>query len=142
MAIQLAWILLVYGLAAAVVRLLYLRHAAELQTGHRKGPDKRRIHYILITSNHEQWVEWVVRVLAAYSYLLNRSLHISVIDDQSEDHTVGILERLGRTGGFELAVISGPLTTGSPAIELQAGEAQAVLDLRTMKPTDKIPLVR
>ncbi|MFB5759879.1 hypothetical protein [Paenibacillus medicaginis] len=142
MAIQLAWILLVYGLAAAVVRLLYIRHVAELQTGHRNRPDKRRIHYILITSNHELWVEWVVRVLAAYSCLLNRSLHISVIDDQSKDCTVGILERLGRTGGFELAVISSPFTVVPPVVELEAGEAQAVLDLRTMKPSDKIPLVR
>ncbi|MDP4098607.1 hypothetical protein OIN60_17890 [Paenibacillus sp. P96] len=142
MAIQLAWILLVYGLAAAVVRLLYIRHATELLTGHQKRPDQRRIHYILITSNHELWVEWVIRVLTVYSYLLGRHLRISVIDDQSEDHTVRILERLGRRGGFELAVISSPLSVEPSTMEAEAGEARAVLDLRTMKPTDKIPFVR
>lgn len=139
MAIQLAWILLVYGLAVAVVRLLYIKH---VQAGQQKRSDQRSIRYVLITSNHELWVEWVVRALAGYSCLLNRPLHLSVIDDQSGDHTLGILERLGRKGRFELSIISDPLIARTSTLETEAGEAQTVLDLRTMKSTDKIPFVR
>ncbi|WP_405104803.1 hypothetical protein MHH28_19835 [Paenibacillus sp. FSL K6-1217] len=86
---QLIWIITIYASAAALVQLLHYREVtrAAARTG-------KRLHYILITRNHEAVVEWYLRVFAVHACWIGRPLHITLVDDGSEDGTMAVASRM------------------------------------------------
>lgn len=60
---QLISIVSIYASAAALVHILHRRE--ESREAMRPG---KRLHYILITRNHEAVVEWYIRMLAVYAF--------------------------------------------------------------------------
>ncbi|RKN78870.1 hypothetical protein [Paenibacillus ginsengarvi] len=90
-----------YGLAIALVHLVWYRWR-------RSRPNP--IHYVLITRNNALHIEWYLRTLLFVSQFKAREVHIVVIDEQSEDETVAIVERMAatRTNQFDILEWSGP----------------------------------
>ncbi|CAM4225836.1 hypothetical protein U9M73_15560 [Paenibacillus phoenicis] len=131
------WILLSYGLAAALVHVLH----GMVRQGKRKD---RAIHYILVTSNHENQMEWYLRALSWYARLRGLSLQVTVLDESSQDDTLAILRKLEKQGGIELTVI-GLAVVQQEDVEAHAAmvaeDAPVCIDLRVPREADKIPYV-
>ncbi|MFR9710782.1 hypothetical protein ACL02P_15545 [Paenibacillus sp. MB22_1] len=131
------WILLSYGLAAALVHVLH----GIVQQGKRRN---RRVHYILVTSNHENQMEWYLRALSWYARLRGLSLQVTVLDESSQDDTLAILRKLEKQGGIELTVI-GLAVVQQEDVEAHAAmvaeDAPVCIDLRVPREADKIPYV-
>ncbi|MGQ3481802.1 hypothetical protein [Paenibacillus sp. TY11] len=145
MTAHLVWILLVYGVGAAVVHLMYIRQAVQ---AYHNGEDARAVsldhratRYIVITSNDGDRVEWVMRSLSILAWLHRRPLHVTVLDDESMDDTLPILTRLVRYSHMDVSVISSRFSPGNPVLPKSGGEKQVVIDLRTANPLADAPLV-
>ncbi|WP_223264352.1 hypothetical protein [Paenibacillus sp. IHB B 3084] len=143
---HLVWILLIYGLGAAVVHLMYIRQAVQ---AYRNGDDVRALssdqrptRYIVITSNDGERVEWVMRSLSILAWLRRRPLHVMVLDDESVDDTLPILTRMVRYSHMDVSVISYRFSPGNPVLPKLGGEKRVVIDLRTANPLVDAPLVR
>lgn len=133
------WIMLCYGLAAVLVHLmhrLYIRRPAGVP---------RREHYILVTRNHGQQMEWYLRAISWYARLRGRDCRITVYDEDSDDDTLAITHRMKKSGDVELSVYG--LTGSLEEAELwrQAGPADEekalFIDLRLPMEAAKIPYV-
>ncbi|ECH9276598.1 hypothetical protein YV30_24465, partial [Salmonella enterica subsp. enterica] len=126
------WILLSYGMAAALVHIL---HSLYLQ-GKRKD---RAIHYILVTSNHENQMEWYLRALSWYARLRGLPLRVTVLDESSQDDTLAIMRKLETQGEMELTVI-GLAVVRQEDVEahaaLLASDAPVCIDLRVPQEAD------
>lgn len=131
------WVLLSYGLAAALVHVLH----GLVQQGKRKN---RRVHYILVTSNHENQMEWYLRALTWYTRLRGLALRVTVLDENSQDDTLAILRKLEKQGGLELTVI-GLAVVRQEDVEVHvasaAGDEPVCIDLRVPREANKIPYV-
>lgn len=131
------WILFSYGLAAALVHVLH----GMVRQGKRKDC---RVHYILVTSNHENQMEWYLRALSWYARLRGLSLQVTVLDESSQDDTLAILRKLEKEGGIELTVI-GLAVVQQEDVEAHAAmvaeDAPVCIDLRVPREADKIPYV-
>ncbi|MEK3900530.1 MULTISPECIES: glycosyltransferase family A protein [unclassified Paenibacillus] len=86
---QLIWIIAIYASAAALVQLLH--HREETRAAARTG---KRLHYILITRNHEAVVEWYLRVFVVHAYWIGKPLRVTLVDDGSEDRTMAVASRM------------------------------------------------
>ncbi|WP_019915052.1 hypothetical protein [Paenibacillus sp. HW567] len=128
MVAQLIWIAVIYAFAVLLVHVLHNREQSPQHI--RSG---KRLHYILITRNHEYVVEWYIRALTFYALLKGKLLQVTLIDDDSSDGTLAVASRLARSGsGLEFAPAIRTLQAGS---EPQMG---IVLDLR--EPGQPVPL--
>ncbi|MEG6590025.1 hypothetical protein [Paenibacillus barengoltzii] len=131
------WILFSYGLAAALVHVLH----GIVQQGKRKN---RRVHYILVTSNHENQMEWYLRALSWYARLRGLELRVTVLDESSQDDTLAILRKIQKQGGMELTVIDLAVVQQED-VEAYAAtvaeDAPICIDLRVPREADKIPYV-
>ena len=131
------WILLSYGMAAALVHVLH----GLVQQGKRKD---RAIHYILVTSNHENQMEWYLRALSWYARLRGLPLRVTVLDESSQDDTLAIMRKLESLGEMELTVI-GLAVVRQEDVEAHAAllteEMPVCIDLRIPREADKIPYV-
>ncbi|MDU4698497.1 MULTISPECIES: hypothetical protein [Paenibacillus] len=131
------WILLSYGMAAALVHVLHSLY----RQGKRKD---RAIHYILVTSNHENQMEWYLRALSWYARLRGLPLRVTVLDESSQDDTLAIMRKLETQGEMELTVI-GLAVVRQEDVEahaaLLASDAPVCIDLRVPREADKIPYV-
>lgn len=127
---QLIWIMCIYASAAALVHLLH--HQAQSRAA--AGSGRKRLHYILITRNHEAVVEWYLRVLAIYALCTGRTLQVTVVDDGSEDGTMAVASRMAyHSSSIECAPVM-PLPSllgGSQLVDLRAPEP--LLPLRIMQ---------
>lgn len=133
------WILLGYGLAAVLVHFL---HGRLLR---RKPEEGRRLHYILVTHNHESQMEWYLRALSWYARLRGESVKVTVLDESSQDDTLAIIQRLRDQSGLELS-LSGLVKVDEDEIGLQTGHAtedeiKVHVDLRIPQEAAKIPYV-
>lgn len=132
------WVLLGYGLAAALVHVF---HGLHLRKGPRENPV---LHYILVTSNHGQQMEWYLRALSWYARLRGMPLKVTVLDAGSEDDTVAIAWRFHAQGEMELTVIGLPVVQ-SEDMEDRATDAvdgsPIFIDLRIPQEAGKIPYV-
>ncbi|WP_068620608.1 hypothetical protein [Paenibacillus tuaregi] len=133
------WILLCYGLAAMLVHLmhrLYIRRQAD---------KPRREHYILVTRNHGQQMEWYLRALSWYSRIRGKDCRITVFDEDSEDDTLAITHRIHKSGELELSVIKLSGAVQEDELWRQAGKAEGetalIIDLRLPMEAAKIPYV-
>lgn len=123
----LMWILTVYALAAVAVHVYH---------GWQKRKDTRRIHYILVTSNHERQIEWYIRALGLYAVVTGKRFRLTVLDFHSNDDTLGIIERLEGIAGMELSV------SKDFSILNRAGEPDVkIIDLRNPHEAGHIPYV-
>lgn len=145
MTAHLVLILLIYGVGAAVVHLMYIRQAVQ---AYRYGEDAyalsrehRATRYIVITSNNGDRVEWVIRSLSILAWLHRRPLHVTVLDDESIDDTLPILTRMMRYSHMDISVISSRFSSGNPVLPEPGGEKQVVIDLRKSNLLAEIPLV-
>lgn len=117
MVAQLIWIAAVYGLAVALVHILKHRE----RTRH-AGRFSKRLHYILITRNHEAVIEGYIRMLAWQAFRAGKAYQVTLMDDESRDSTVAVAVRLARSGSAIEFV---------PLMQLQGmQERQTVIDLR------------
>ncbi|WP_340026154.1 glycosyltransferase family A protein [Paenibacillus sp. FSL K6-1096] len=126
---QLIWIMCIYASAAALVHLLH--HQGKTRAAARTG---KRLHYILITRNHEAVVEWYLRVLAIYAFCTGRPLQVTVVDDGSEDGTLAVASRMAYHSSSIECAPAMPLPTllgGSQLVDLRAQEP--LLPLRIMQ---------
>jgi hypothetical protein len=124
---MLLWILAVYALAIAAVHAL---HASQ------KQKDSRHIHYILVTSNHEHQIEWYIRALGLYALITGKRIQLTVLDVNSKDDTLSIIERLEDHTGVELSV-----TTDSSLLSRTSGPNVNMIDLRNEREAGQIPYV-
>ncbi|MFI2857115.1 hypothetical protein ACH6EH_08215 [Paenibacillus sp. JSM ZJ436] len=99
MVAHLLGILITYAAAVALVHGVHARYIKQWQ-GRR-----RAVHYVLVTSNHERQVEWIVRALSLYALLSGVRVKVTVFDEQSNDRTLAILQRVAAHVGVELIVI-------------------------------------
>lgn len=131
------WVLLSYGLTAALVHLL---HGIYLW----RKPKDNAIHYILVTSNHENQMEWYLRALSWYARLRGLRLRVTVLDEGSEDDTLAIMRKLQAQGDMELTVI-GLAAVRKEDVDAQTahitGESPVCIDLRIPQEAGKIPYV-
>ncbi|CAM2933905.1 hypothetical protein PASE110613_08230 [Paenibacillus sediminis] len=137
----LLWILLVYGLTAAGVHLLYVRHSRR-----NKAANKEAVHYVLVTSNHEKQIEWYIRALEWYSWIRGQMVVVTVVDERSTDHTIPIIERMSKhANGLQLSVISRSDLLGDDdlysLVSTHKGEGVLLIDLRIPREALKIPYV-
>ncbi|MNJ56184.1 hypothetical protein [Paenibacillus fonticola] len=135
-----AWILFTYGIAVVFVHLSHSRYL-------RYKPDPRkRVHYILVAHNHENQMEWYLRALIWYSCLRAQTLRITVLDEDSKDDTLAIVERMKHANEMNLTVI--PITKLQDANEVllhgapDEGELLTYIDLRIPQEAAKIPYVQ
>ncbi|MFC7678573.1 hypothetical protein [Paenibacillus sp. GCM10028914] len=141
MVAHLLWILVIYGIAVALVHMLYARR-------HRGDSSKRRpgLHYVLITSNHEWQVEWYLRALSLYALLSGTRVRVTVLDDRSDDDTVNIVHRLMNLSGIELVVghwnPSEDTTLVMNKITSESDEQLIEIDLRISGEAARIPYVQ
>ncbi|GIO33203.1 MULTISPECIES: hypothetical protein [Paenibacillus] len=120
-------ILLVYAAAVAAV---HAYHAWQ------KRRDRRHIHYLLITSNHERQIEWYVRALGLYAWVTGIRIQLTVLDLDSDDATLGIVRRLEGLAGIDLSV------TTDDSVLSRAGDSDAtIIDLRNPHEARQIPYV-
>lgn len=138
------WILFSYGLAAAMVHLVHGQYL-RMQPGTHK-----RMHYVLVTHNHEQQMEWYLRALSWYGQWRGNVVKVTVLDEESEDNTLAIAERLGHQNGMELkltrlaAVNEEDMKRYMLSAEEQQDEAEHrfYIDLRSPGEANKIPYVQ
>ncbi|MED5017060.1 hypothetical protein P9847_07030 [Paenibacillus chibensis] len=123
----LLWILSAYALAVAAV---HVYHAWQ------KRKTARRIHYILVTSNHERQIEWYIRALGLYALISGKRLRLTVLDLDSNDDTLGIIQRLESMAGVELSV-----TTDFGVLSGAANPEIRMIDLRNPHEAGHIPYV-
>ncbi|MGN7359296.1 hypothetical protein ACTHPF_16215 [Paenibacillus sp. SAF-054] len=123
----LLWILTVYALAVAAV---HVYHAWQ------KRKHTRRIHYILVTSNHERQIEWYIRALGLYALVTGTRLRLTVLDANSDDDTLGIVERLEGLAGIELSV-----STDFSVLNGAMNPDIKTIDLRNPQEAGHIPYV-
>jgi len=82
-----------YGLC--VVLLHWGRSVARL---HSVPPTR----VVLITSNNQKQIEWVVRSLFFMSWLKGRQINATIVDKNSTDDTLKIIERLAHCHPLEI----------------------------------------
>jgi hypothetical protein len=92
------WIVLLsiigsYGLCVAMLHLL-------LGTARLQSVPPTRV--VLITSNNQKHIEWVVRSLFFWSWLKGRHIAATIVDKNSTDDTLKIVERLAHTHPLEI----------------------------------------
>lgn len=122
---QLLWIVAVYALAALTVQLV--RRMRETGAGRRSSG---LVRYILITRNHEQVVEGIVRLQAWDALRAGRPGMFVIVDDGSEDRTADIISRL-RGDGYPVE------------ISREAASGQGVVyDLRRYAPHEVLPFLQ
>lgn len=132
-------ILLCYGVAACAVHAMYRWHV------HRCKGSVKRVHYILITHNHENQMEWVLRALFWYTRIKGCILRVTLLDHASFDDTLVIARKMKKQYGMELTIrhVSelGGIAT-HPLERLIEGEKQLCIDLRLAQEVNKIPYVQ
>ncbi|OMD51279.1 hypothetical protein BSK56_05240 [Paenibacillus borealis] len=134
MVAQLIWIAVIYGSAVVLVHILRNRELTR-QTA-RSG---KRLHYILITRNHEAVVEWYIRVIGIHAFLTGKLFRVTVMDDDSSDDTIAVASRLAYSGSsIDVArfMHNRSLQAESP---LQQG---ILVDLRFPGTTAPLPFMR
>jgi hypothetical protein len=92
------YILLCYGMAAIAVHAMYRWHV------HRHPKSVKRVHYVLITQNHENQMEWVLRALHWYSKMKGIALRVTLLDNESNDDTLAIAQKM-QTHGMEITMV-------------------------------------
>lgn len=86
------YILLCYSMAAIAVHAMYRWHV------HRHPKSVKRVHYVLITQNHENQMEWVLRALHWYSKMKGIALRVTLLDNESNDDTLVIAQKMQKHG--------------------------------------------
>ncbi|MCT1403917.1 hypothetical protein M4D81_33460 [Paenibacillus sp. p3-SID867] len=138
MVAQLLWILAVYGIAVA---LIHIMHARQLRRAD-EGTGRRR-HYVLITSNHERQVEWYLRALSWYALLSGTRVRVTVLDDQSYDDTLKIVQRLTHLSGIELVYGTWRSDDSTREVDADPNEEEVIrIDLRNPMEAVRIPYVQ
>lgn len=132
-------ILLCYGVAAFVVHAMYKWHV------HRCPRSVKRVHYILITHNHENQMEWYLRALVWYTRFKGLALRVTLMDNESLDDTLAIARKMRKTHDMALTIIDAKEIGGSSfnmIEEMIEGEQQLCIDLRLSQGVTKIPYVQ
>lgn len=133
------WILLGYGLAAMLVHFLH-------GVFRRRQPNNgKRLHYVLVTHNYENRMEWVLRALSWYARFRGESVKVTVLDEASQDDTLDIIRRLQNQSGIELTVM-GLMSAAEDETARDSGtlteeEIKVHVDLRNPQEAAKIPYV-
>lgn len=120
------------------ILLVYMAAIAAVHAYHawQKRRERRPIHYILVTFNHERQIEWYVRALGIYAWVTGKRIRLSVLDLHSDDATLGIVRRLEGIAGMELSV------TADDSVLSRAGESDVkIIDLRNPHEARQIPYV-
>ncbi|MBP2001785.1 hypothetical protein J2Z69_002841 [Paenibacillus shirakamiensis] len=132
------WIIACYGLATLVVHWVHVGYIR------RQAAESQFEHFILVTHNHGQQMEWYLRAISWYGQIRGRNCRITVLDEGSEDDTVAITERMRDSSEMELQVI-GITAEPSEDIRNQAdwtkGHKACYIDLRLPMEAAKIPYV-
>jgi len=82
-----------YALCVAMIHLIY--GSAKLQS----VPPTQ---IVLITNNNQTHIEWVVRSLFFSSWLKGKQIAATIVDKNSTDDTLKIIERLSHTHPLEI----------------------------------------
>ncbi|MGN7762067.1 glycosyltransferase family A protein [Paenibacillus sp. 22594] len=122
MVAQLIWIAAIYAFAVVLVHMLSKREKS--RQGSQSG---KRLHYILITRNHEFVVEWYIRTLTFHSLLSGKMLQVTLMDDGSSDATLDVAVRLAQNGSALEFVPAMPACSFETDLNLQSG---IIVDLR------------
>lgn len=139
MVVHMGWILFGYVVAALLVHLSYGRLR-------RQAPeDSGGAHYILVTRNHGDQMEWYLRALSWYARIRGESVKVTVLDDYSQDDTRKIVHKLRDQPGIDLTMRSWRASgdSGKSGFAALAGEETLIhVDLRKPQEAAKIPYVQ
>ncbi|ANE46705.1 hypothetical protein SY83_10945 [Paenibacillus swuensis] len=129
--VLLFWILGIYGICALLVHAFYRNMSKTV---------KPKKHYIIITYNNQQQLEWVMGSLFLCSLLKGEEIKVTIRDEGSTDDTVPIAWRLAakRFGGLTVEEAS---TTASISEVHSADEEVIVVDVNQAGELAKLPLV-
>ncbi|WP_310830521.1 hypothetical protein [Paenibacillus pedocola] len=122
MVAQLIWIVAVY--ASAVVLIHILHHREHTRRVMRSG---KRIHYFLITRNHEAVIEGYIRMLAFHAFWTGILYQVTVLDDESKDGTLAVATKLAYSGS---AIDIAPLMHFRSVAGEDEYQREIVIDLR------------
>jgi hypothetical protein len=131
MVAQLLWIAAVYGSAVALVHILH--HCKPIR---QKTWTGKRLHYVLITRNHEAVVEWYIRVIGLHAFLTGKLFRVTVMDDGSMDGTLAVASRMARSSGGTIDFA--PVMQGHDLQTESCPQPNIVVDLRL--PDQSVPL--
>ncbi|OKP85575.1 hypothetical protein A3842_03115 [Paenibacillus sp. P3E] len=134
MVAQLIWIAAIYVFAVVLVHMLSKREQS--RQGSQSG---KRLHYILITRNHEYVVEWYIRALTLHSLLSGKMLQVTLMDDGSNDATLDVATRLAQNGSALEFVPAMPVCAFESDLNLQSG---IVVDLRGTGQSVPLPFLQ
>lgn len=122
MVAQLIWIAAVY--ASAVILVHILHHREHTRRVMRSG---KRLHYILITRNHEAVIEGYVRMMAFHAFWTGKRHQITLLDDESKDGTLAVASKLAHSGSV---IDFAPLMHFRPIRGGDDIQREIVIDLR------------
>lgn len=131
MGAQLLWIAAVYGSAVALVHILHHWKGIRQKTWTGK-----RLHYMLITRNHEAVVEWYIRGIGLHALLTGKLFRVTVMDDGSMDGTLAVAARLASSGGGTIDFA--PVMQSHDLPAENGSQHNIVVDLRL--PDQSVPL--
>lgn len=86
---------------ATCVGFVHLAHLVKVTKA--SGEDSES--WIVITRNHQHHIEWILRSLLIVYWLKGRGLRVIVIDRNSHDQTLSIVERLSATCPLQFSVV-------------------------------------
>lgn len=92
----LLWMIGAYGLCIVLV------HAAHAWT---RGGRMAVRHYVLIGSNQQHRIEWLIRSLLLFGWLRGCSVQITLLDEGSQDDTLEIARKLQQQSGGILTIL-------------------------------------
>ncbi|GAA4873922.1 hypothetical protein GCM10023310_61970 [Paenibacillus vulneris] len=98
MMLGLLWIFGSYAASIALVHWCYRR---------RRRTGRNETHFLLVTHNNENQVEWYIRSLLFFSRFKGRDVHLTIADEGSTDETLAIAEQFRKEHNLEILTLEG-----------------------------------
>lgn len=132
----LLWIVLVYALAVAAVHVAY-----DVRIRRKLDSNASDLKYVVVTRQNQHQIERVIRALSLYGWLKGYTIHVTVLDEESTDLTVPILERLAENSDMRMDIVIVRQGEALQVDGLELASAQIVY-LNVEEDWSKLPFVR
>jgi hypothetical protein len=129
MVLGLLWIVGMYALCVGIAHLLFVlfqRHPKKLK------------HYVLVTNNVEQHIEWYLGSLFLFSWLKGTEYKVTVVDEGSTDETLAIIQKLSSKRHMGIAVYTTPYHKNQ-YMQPRHNEEMIVVELNKAEDLSKLP---
>jgi hypothetical protein len=62
--------------------------------------------YVLVSNDNQLQIEWYIRSILFFSWVKGKSIHITVVDEESTDDTLKIIEKLALHYSVDISVLN------------------------------------